>query len=134
MSWRNERGGMAATRAGMDAIMAPNRDTYFDHYQAEPAGEPLAIGGLTDIEHVYSYRPIPAELEPDAAQRILGSQFQLWTEYMSTPAHVQYMAFPRACALAEVLWTGRTDPADFFGRRLPQHLRRLAALGVNYRR
>jgi hexosaminidase len=134
MSWRNERGGMAAARAGMDAIMAPNRDTYFDHYQAEPAGEPLAIGGLTDIEHVYSYRPIPAELEPDAAQRILGSQFQLWTEYMSTPAHVQYMAFPRACALAEVLWTGRTDPADFFGRRLPQHLRRLAALGVNYRR
>jgi hexosaminidase len=134
MSWRNEQGGITATRAGLDAIMAPNPYTYFDHYQADPAGEPLAIGGLTDIERVYSYRPTPAGLESDAAQRILGSQFQAWTEYMSTPAHVQYMAFPRACALAEVLWTGRTDPEDFVGRRLPQHLRRLAAQGVNYRR
>jgi hexosaminidase len=134
MSWRNEQGGVTAIRAGLDAIMAPNPYTYFDHYQADPVDEPLAIGGLTDIERVYSYRPIPAELEPDAAARILGSQFQLWTEYMSTTAQVQYMAFPRACALAEVLWTGRTDPADFFGRRLPKHLRRLAARGVNYRR
>ena len=134
MSWRNERGGVTAARAGMDAVMAPSQVTYFDHYQADAATEPLAIGGLSTIEQVYGYRPVPAELDADAARRVLGSQFQMWTEYLPTPAHVEYMAFPRACALAEVLWTGRADPGDFFGRRLPHHLARLRALGVNYRR
>jgi hexosaminidase len=89
MSWRNERGGVTAARAGMDAVMAPNTPTYFDHYQADPAGEPLAIGGLSTIEQVYAYRAVPAELEPDQARHVLGSQFQLWTEYLPTPAHVE---------------------------------------------
>jgi hexosaminidase len=134
MSWRGEQGGVAAARAGLDTIMVPNRHTYFDHYQADPASEPLAIGGLTDIAGVYDFWPVPTELGPEESEHVLGSQFQVWTEYLPTPAHVEYMAFPRACALAEVLWTGHADAPDFFGRRLPHHLRRLQAMGVNYRR
>jgi hexosaminidase len=134
MSWRSEQGGIDAARAGLDTIMVPCARTYFDYYQGDPDLEPLAIGGLTTLESVYDFRPVPNELRDDAAGRVLGSQFQLWTEYLSTPAQVEYMAFPRACALAEVLWTGHPDPGDFFGRRLPHHLRRLEALAVNYRR
>ncbi|MDR3708623.1 MAG: beta-N-acetylhexosaminidase [Capsulimonadaceae bacterium] len=135
MSWRGEEGGIAAARSGHDVVMAPNKSTYLDYYQADPASEPLAIGGLLPLRNVYEYHPIPAELTPAESKHILGTQGQLWTEYMPTPEHVEYMAFPRACALAEVAW-GTSDAGDYDGflARLKMHLSRLSALGVNYRR
>jgi hexosaminidase len=116
--------------------MAPNSHTYFDHYQSEDrAGEPLAIGGFLPLEKVHGYEPIPPQLTADEAQHVLGAQGQLWTEYMKTPEHVEYMAFPRLCALAEVVWSPR-DGRDFaeFSQRLASHLARLDALMVNYRK
>ena len=127
MSWRGEAGGIVAAKAGHDVIMTPGTHTYFDHYQTEtPDLEPLAIGGCTTLEKVYSYEPIPAELTPLEARHVLGSQCQLWTEYLPTPKDVQRMALPRLCALAEVLWTmpKARDYADFL-RRLPAHLEQL---------
>jgi hexosaminidase len=64
---------------------------------------------------------------------VLGSQFAVWTEYISTPRHVEYMAFPRACAFAEVAWSAQRQPYEAFLARLRTHLRRLSALGVAYR-
>ncbi|MFN3265830.1 MAG: beta-N-acetylhexosaminidase [Deinococcales bacterium] len=115
MSWRGEEGGITAAKAGHDVIMTPGIPTYFDHYQTTtPELEPLAIGGCNTLEMVYNYDPVPTVLSPLEAQRILGSQCQLWTEYMPTPKDVERMAFPRLYALAEVLW-GKTqhDFADF---------------------
>jgi len=135
MSWRGTNGGIAAARAGHDVIMTPGSHTYFDHYQsADQAHEPLAIGGFLPIDTVYSYEPVPDSLEAQFAPHILGAQGQVWTEYIETPKNVEYMAFPRACALAEVLWTprARKDFADFSGR-LKTHVRRLNVLDVNYR-
>jgi hexosaminidase len=133
MSWRGTEGGIAAARLGHDAIMTPTDFCYLDYYQADPAEEPLAIGGFLPIEKVYSYDPIPAELSPEEAQHILGAQANLWTEYLSTPDQVEYMVYPRACALAEVVWTSQPlqDFSDFT-RRLPAHLERLSQLNVNY--
>jgi hexosaminidase len=136
MSWRGTAGGIAAARAGHDVVMTPGSHTYFDHYQSlSQAAEPLAIGGFLPIDTVYSYEPVPAELEPQFAKHILGAQGQIWTEYIEGPKNVEYMAFPRTSALAEALWTSRTrrDFADF-SARLPAHLARLQALDVNYRR
>jgi hexosaminidase len=136
MSWRGVRGGIAAARAGHDVVMAPTTYTYFDYYQsANRDSEPLAIGGLLPLDSVYGFEPIPAELEPQYAKHVLGAQGQVWTEYMPTPRHVEYMAFPRLTALAEVVWTPRErkDWADF-SRRLEVHLRRLDGLQVNYRK
>lgn len=136
MSWRGEDGGITAARAGHDVVMAPGSRTYFDHYQAaDTTTEPLAIGGFLPLDTVYAYEPVPAALTPDEARHVLGAQGQLWTEYIPDPKRVEYMAFPRACALAEVLWTPREekDYADFL-RRLAPHLERLAVLDVNYRR
>ena len=64
-----------------------------------------------------------------AAPGVLGVQCQLWTEYMPTPEQVEYMAFPRLCAFAEVAWGSSGDYADFL-RRLDPHLARHAAQGV----
>jgi hexosaminidase len=136
MSWRGVEGGIAAARAGHDVVMAPGSHTYFDHYQsADTAAEPLAIGGFLPLDTVYAYEPVPAALTPEEARRVLGAQGQLWSEYIPDPKRAEYMAFPRACALAEVLWTPRDekDYADFL-RRLVPHLARLAVLDVNYHR
>lgn len=135
MSWRGTEGGIAAARAGHDVVMTPGSHTYFDHYQsANRAAEPLAIGGFTNLEKVYGYEPVPVELDSIAARRVLGAQGQVWTEYILGPKHVEYMAYPRTAALAEVLWTPvlRRDYGDFLAR-LPWHLRRLDALDVGYR-
>jgi hexosaminidase len=134
MSWRGLEGGITAARAGHDVIMTPNQYTYFDKYQGPRDSEPLAIGGFLPIDSVYLYEPVPAGLEPRYAKHILGAQAQIWTEYIDGPKQVEYMAYPRAAALAEVLWTppDRRDLRDF-KRRLTEHERRLNALDVNYR-
>jgi len=135
MSWRGTKGGIDAARAGHDVVMAPTSNTYLDYYQSRnTSGEPLAIGGFLPIEMVYAFEPVPADLEPQFRSHILGGQAQLWTEYLPGPKQVEYMAFPRLTALAEVLWTKpeRKDYRDFLGR-LETHLQRLAVLDVAYR-
>jgi len=134
-SWRGEAGGIEAARTGHDVIMAPYSYTYFDYYQSEDRpSEPQAFPDYLPLSSVYHYEPIPRNLQPEYAKHILGAQGQLWTEYMPTPEQVEYMAFPRAVALAEVLWTTRDRP-DFeeFLSRLKIHQSRLDILKVNYR-
>jgi hexosaminidase len=133
MSWRGEKGGIEAANKGYDVVMAPGSHTYFDHYQAEPtADEPLAIGGYLPTEKVYAYEPVPGGVAEDRRHHVLGAQAQLWTEYIPTAEHLEYMAFPRACALAEVVWAdaGNRSYEDFL-RRLGPHRRRLEAMDVN---
>ncbi len=134
MSWRGEEGGIAAARAGHDAVMAPARPLYLDHYQGPEETEPLAIGGLNTLEDLHRYEPVPGVMSGTEARRVLGAQAQLWSEYIPSFRHMQYMAFPRACAFAEVVWSGRDRPgyADF-ERRLRVHTGRLDALGIAYR-
>ena len=135
MSWRGEKGGIVAAKAGHDVVMAPTGYTYFDYYQSRDTDrEPLAIGGYIPLEKVYSYEPIPREIPPEYARYVLGAQGQLWTEYLKTPKQVEYMAFPRLTALAEVTWTQR-EGKDYqeFLERLSAHLKRLSVLDVNYR-
>ena len=135
MSWRGLEGGIAAARAGHDVVMTPTSHTYLDYYQSkDQAHEPLAIGGFLPLETVYSYEPVPAQLESQFAKHVLGAQVQVWTEYMPDPKHVEYMAFPRLTALAEVVWSRKEgkDYADFL-KRLGAHVQRLQALDVNFR-
>ena len=134
MSWRGEDGGIAAARQGHDVIMTPDKYLYFDHYQADRAKEPLAIGGMLPLDKVYSYNPTPAALNAEERKHILGAQANVWTEYIADTRQVEYMLFPRLFALAEVVWSphaGRTYP-DFL-KRVPPQLARLKRQGVNYR-
>jgi len=134
MSWRGTEGGIKAARMGHDVVMSPNSHCYFDHYQADPDGEPLAIGGLTTLEDVYQYNPTPTELTEEEARHILGAQANLWTEYIASPEHLEYMVLPRMCALSEVVWT---DPKkhNFIGfkQRLKVWLIKMEQLNYNYR-
>jgi hexosaminidase len=134
MSWRGMKGGIEAAKAKHDVIMSPNDFAYFDHGQGDPAYEPLNIGGYSPLEEVYSSDILPKELTPEEAKYVIGGQANLWTEYLETPAAVEYMAFPRMLALSEILWSKKED-RNFtdFQRRLFSHLPRLDKQGVNYR-
>ena len=134
MSWRGMDGGIAAARQGHDVIMTPGSHLYFDHYQGDPAFEPLAIGGYTPLDKVYAFEPVPDSLTPTEATHVLGAQGNVWTEYIETPEYVEYMALPRMLALAEVVWSPRErrDWSDF-AARLPAQLGRLDGLDVRYR-
>lgn len=135
MSWRGVEGGIAAAQQNHDAIMTPTGFCYLDYYQSDPSTEPLAIGGYLPLEKVYSYDPTPKGLTPEQAKHILGVQANLWTEYIQTPSHVEYMAYPRVCAIAETGWTSaKLKNYDDFTTRLKIHFERLKYLAVNYAR
>ncbi len=135
MSWRGEQGGINAANMGHDVIMTTDEYLYFDSYQSDPRTQPEAAGGFLPLDKVYSYNPVPTEIEGDKLKHILGAQANVWTEYMPTNQHVEYMAFPRALALAEINWTKQEERnwADF-EQRLQEHYKILQKLEVNYYR
>lgn len=135
MSWRGIQGGVAAAKAGHDVVMAPTDFTYLDYYQSrDTKAEPKAIGGYLPLSTVYGYEPIPKDLSPEEAKHVLGAQAQLWSEFIPHPKHMEYMAYPRLCALAELTWSPKElkSYADFL-RRLTPHLERLKVLDMNFR-
>ena len=113
MSWRGTEGGIEAARKGHDVIMAPYSHLYFDYYQSEDiANEPLCIGGYLPVERVFEFKPLPEELTPEQQKHIIGVQANIWTEYIASFNHVQYMAMPRMDALTEIQWNN-PEQRDF---------------------
>jgi hexosaminidase len=134
MSWRGEEGGIEAVRQKHEAIMTPSEYTYFDYNQGDARREPSSIGGFIPLEKAYAYEPVPRQLTPDEQKYILGAQAQLWTEYVATPEHAEYMTFPRLLAFAEAVWSlPAVRNYDDFRRRLPYQLGRLDKQDVRYR-
>lgn len=136
-SWRGYAGGIAAARAGHDVVMCPEQEVYLDHRQAPGEDEPVPIGFVRTLEDVYRFEPVPPELDAAEARHVLGAQANVWTEVMEDQARVDYQAFPRLAAFAEVAWSALPASAerDFadFERRMTAHYGRLEALGVRYR-
>ncbi|MER6030601.1 beta-N-acetylhexosaminidase [Streptomyces sp. NPDC001851] len=136
-SWRGYGGGIAAARAGHDVVMCPEQYVYLDHRQAPGEDEPVPIGFVRTLEDVYRFEPVPPGLTEEEARHVLGTQANVWTEVMEDIARVDYQAFPRLAAFAEVAWSRLPAPAerDFAGfeRRMAAHYARLDALGVAYR-
>jgi hexosaminidase len=128
-------GATEAATAGHDVVMSPLADCYFDHYQSlDQSKEPHAIGGYLPLKQVYKFEPIPANLPAAYQQHILGAQANVWTEYMPNFKHVEYMVWPRLCALAEVDWSLKTSRDwEDFQRRMRIDGLRLDQLGVNHR-
>lgn len=133
MSWRGEKGGIAAARLNHDVIMTPNSHLYLDHFQSKEPGEPIAIGGFLPLQTVYGYNPTPDSLKQAEAKHILGVQGNVWTEYMNNPKHREYMIFPRVLALSEIAWLpqSRKNYADFT-QRLTSLLKHYDVMDIRY--
>lgn len=127
-------GAVEGATAGHDVVMSPNASCYLDHYQSlNRAAEPRAIGGFLSLSNLYAYEPIPKKLAPEYQHHILGAQGNLWTEYIPNNMEIDYMIWPRECAISEFTWS---QPAsrnwEDFQRRLTVDLRRLGEYHVNY--
>ena len=118
MSWRGTEGGIEAMRQGHDVIMSPGKYCYLDHAQDAPFKEPESIGGYLPLEKVYGYEPIEDSMPAEELHHLIGVQANLWTEYVTTDEHAEYMYWPRALAIAETGWSRpeAKDYADFKGR------------------
>jgi hexosaminidase len=128
-------GGFEAASAGHDVVITPTDYCYLDYYQStNHAREPKAIGGFLPLKKIYSFEPVPPGLAPKLAGHVLGSQGNLWTEFVPSFSHAEYMIFPRECALAEVTWSAK-NARDWksFQQRLKVDERRFDLLGINYR-
>ena len=132
MSWLGEEGGIKAAQQHHEVVMSPYPKYYLDYWQGDPDSEPLAMGGPTLLRTMYEYEPVPAVLTPEERRYIIGVEGCVWTEYMPTPARVEYMAWPRMCAIAEAGWTRAPKDWEGFTSRLETHLGRLDRLGVGY--
>jgi len=128
-------GGREAASQGHDVVMTPTANCYFDYYQSRNhSTEPYSIGGFLPLQRVYALEPIPAGLTPDKQKHILGAQGNIWTEYIPNLKHIEYMAFPRLSALAEVTWSPKeARNYEGFLHRLKTDEQRLDKLGVSYR-
>ena len=133
MSWRGEAGGIAAAKEKHMVVMSPGTHCYLDHFQGPKETQPLAIGGFTPLEKIYSYEPVPAELSAEEAKFVMGAQGNVWTEFMPNPAHVEYMVYPRAAALAEVVWSPK-ESRDYknFKERMEKMVLRYYTYGINF--
>lgn len=134
MSWRGVAGGIKAAQLDHDVIMTPTTFCYFDYYQSDnPAREPYGIGGNLPLEKVYEFDPVQKEMTPEQAKHVLGGQANLWTEYISTTAHAEYMVLPRMAAVAEADWMEpQARSYEAFVERLRQLTATYEALGYQY--
>lgn len=133
MCWRGQQTGVDAARAGHRVIMCPTDFCYLDYYQANPMFQPKSIGGMVTLEKAYAFDPVPAGTDSAAAANIIGGQCNLWTEFINTPGHAEYMLLPRMLAISECLWTpaGRKN-WNRFRRKVEVQKDRLGTKGYNY--
>ena len=130
MSWRGSAPGAKAAEAGHDVVMAPTTHCYFDYQQVKDTQfEPSRCGGFIPVERVYSLDPAPDSLSVEARSHILGTQANLWSEYMTNEQMVEYQALPRMSALAEVQWT-QPERKDY--KAFLQRLTRFTSLFERY--
>ena len=129
MSWRGYEGGKAAAKLHHQVVMTPTSHCYFDYYQLRNRdAQPLGIGGYLPLSKVYSMEPVPEDLTEEEAKYIMGAQCNLWTEYMLSPDHVEFMLLPRLAAMSEVQWLMPE------AKNYDQFLGRLASLEQSYSR
>jgi hexosaminidase len=126
MSWRGVDGARAAARLGNDTVLSPQPVMYFDRRQSSLASEPTGRMEMVTLRDVYRFEPVDPQLSKDQQRHVLGLQADLWSEHMPTEARVEWMALPRAAALAEVAWSSAP-------RNWPDFVSRLAGMQSRYR-
>lgn len=131
-AWRGQKYGMDAARNGHYTVMCPTKYCYFDYYQGDPKYQPVAIGGDNTLRNVYDFDPVPAGTNSYLVDYILGGQCNVWTEFINTSEHLEYMLLPRMCAVAECLWSSQNNKDwNNFRHKIEFHKKRLTSMGYN---
>jgi hexosaminidase len=132
MSWRGIEGAVSAAQKGHDVVLAPAGWMYLNYPQTARSDEPAGPYDALPLSRVYELDPVPAALTAEQVRHVLGVQGALWTEYVTSPWHVDHALFPRMAAVAEVGWSSMQARGwDGFLARLPAQLQRYRALGID---
>ena len=125
--------GYKAAQQGHKFVMTPSQIMYLDYYQGPQWFEPRTYFGNNTMKKIYDYEPVQVDWEAKAADRLLGIQASMWTEFIESPEHVEYMIFPRVAAAADIAWAqkGTKDWAGFL-KRLDRLTKRWDYMGINY--
>lgn len=127
MSWRGEKGGIKAAKMKKDVVMTPSDPFYFNRYQGDPETEPFAAGySANTLERVYQYNLIPSQLTKEEEKYILGGEFGVWTEFISSVEHLEYILLPRLPAFSENLWSVKKQ------KNYPDFVARLNSIHYDY--
>ena len=135
-TWRGKVAQREALRRGLDVVACDDLFAYLDYRQSESPDEPAPVGPPLTLRGAYDFDPLgmvdaAALGEPlGTPGRVLGGQACLWTEHVPDRARLDFMAFPRLCAIAERLWSVQAPDFAGFERRMQTHALRLAAAGV----
>jgi hexosaminidase len=133
MSWRGTEAGLKASQNGHDVVMTPTAYSYFDYYQGDQDLEPLAFGASLPLSKVYQFNPLEGIKNKEQENHILGGQANLWSEYIPTESHSEYMLFPRISAMSEALWSPEKNRNwNDFSRRMQSAFKRYELLQINY--
>jgi hexosaminidase len=132
-SWRGDEHAIEAASRGHEVVACPSHTVYFDYRQSSSSAEPTAVGSVSTLADVYAFDPIPPGMPEALHAKVIGGQGNAWTEHMRSPRRIDYLVFPRLCALADAVW--RSGEPDFaaFEHAMATHLQRLEALGVEFR-
>lgn len=132
MSWRGEKGGIEAAKQKHTVVMTPLDFTYFNLSQSTHE-DSLTYGLYVPVEKVYNYEPVPKELTKEESKYIIGTQGNVWSEYISNNKRAEYMIFPRMSALSEVVWTPKEKKSwTVFEKKLPALFKRYEQWGAQY--
>lgn len=133
MSWRGTEAGLKAALDGHDVVMTPTAYSYFDYYQGDQDLEPQAFGASLPLSKVYQFDPHEGAEVATQKGHVMGGQANLWSEYVSTESHSEYMLFPRLTAMSEALWTPKKALNwNDFTRRMQHTFKRYDQLHINY--
>ncbi len=129
MSWRGVKGGAEAAKQKHPVVMSPSTHNYLDYYQGELTSEGKVYAGLR-MKKTYSFEPVPEGVDE---KYILGNQGNLWTEQLQNLRNLEYMAWPRLMAIAEVAWTNKTKKDwSHFSKKVESHFAILDTLQIKY--
>ena len=131
MVWRNAAAARQAIRQGNKVIMSPTSHCYFDYHQDAPYLQPTGIGGYNTFNNVAGFDPALG-LSAEERSHILGLQGNLWTEFVETPEHAEYMLYPRELAIAEIGLKGCISDISHFRQSIIRQYPHLDSLGIHY--
>ncbi|WP_069884864.1 beta-N-acetylhexosaminidase [Streptomyces luteocolor] len=137
--WGYDRTGAAereqvvnAAKNGTKLVLSPADRAYIDHKYTKDTPLGLSWAGYVEVQRSYDWDP-GTYLQGAPADAVLGVEAPLWTETLSTPDQLEYMAFPRLPGIAELGWSpAATHDWDTYKVRLAAQAPRWDALGIDF--
>jgi hexosaminidase len=119
---------------GVRLIMSPAEHVYLDQKYNKNTRLGLSWAGYVGVDDAYDWNPA-TYLHNSDHSAIIGVEAPLWSETLTSLHNIQYMAFPRLPAAAELGWSPwSTHDWSHFAHRLGAQAPRWRVMDINFYR